>query len=206
MAGPGRSAGQGTFATLCNRTFKKIWLDLKPSGTIDLETNIGYVAESKKLSIGVHAKPQIDATSVEPVFFPYRMEKVQGDLFYRDGHVTLQKMRATHGKTNLATEAICDFQPLGPWQIHFQGLAIDQLDREFIQALPERLKKAILALNPTGSMNLSGELDFSHCGVPGGPLQSRWGFGCESVPKFDSVRRRRETRQSCGPNFAQGRL
>jgi hypothetical protein len=153
---------------------RRMWEELKPNGVIDLETNISYLAEKKQLNVGVHAAPQKGTTSIEPAFFPYRMDNLQGDLYYRDGHVTLEKIRAKHGPVELATEGICDFQPTGPWEIHFKGLTIDRLDRDLIQALPERLKKAVLALNPSGTVNVGGNLDFSQNGIPGDPLQSRW--------------------------------
>jgi len=40
--------------------------------------------------------------------------------------------------------------------------------------LPERLKKAVTELNPTGSINLHGMLDLRGSGRPGEPLQSQW--------------------------------
>ena len=46
--------------------------------------------------------------------------------------------------------------------MHLEGLTVDRLrpDRDLILALPERLKKAVLALNPSGAINLRGNLDF----------------------------------------------
>jgi hypothetical protein len=65
--------------------------------------------------------------------------------------------------------------------MHFKGLYINGLDRELIQALPERLRKALLALNPGRPVNTNkslanvrGNLDFIHTGLPGAPLQSQW--------------------------------
>ena len=43
-----------------------------------------------------------------------------------------------------------------------------------IQALPERLRKAVVELNPTGPINLRGSLDLERTGRPGEPLRSRW--------------------------------
>ena len=183
-----------------------IWRDLKPVGAVDLVTKITYLAEKKQLGVAVDAKPQKDTTSIEPAYFPYRIEKLQGELAYRDGHVTLRKIRGWHGNVELRTEGTCDFpvqkmhgmgidkdvklggeganeiQAVGPWAMHFTDLHIDGLDRELIQALPERLRKAILALNPSRPVNTNKSLanvqgkhlDFYHTGLPGQPLQSRW--------------------------------
>ena len=183
-----------------------IWRDLKPVGAVDLETEITYLAEKKQLSVGVNARPKEDTTSIEPSCFPFRMEKLHGELAYRDGHVSLRKIRAWHGNVELGGEGTCDFpvtkmhgmtidkdikldaegtgeiQAVGPWEMHFTDLYIYNLDRELIQALPERLRKAILALNPSRPVNtnkslanLQGDhLDFYHSGLPGEPLRSRW--------------------------------
>jgi hypothetical protein len=185
---------------------QRIWRELKPSGTIDARTKITYLAEKKKLSVEVAAVPQKDTASIEPSFFPYRMEKIQGELHYRDGHVTLDKLRAWHGSVELVADATCDFpvtkmhamtldaygnpttkntnefQAGGPWELHFTNLFINNLDRELIQALPERLRKGLLALNPSrpGNTNKSlanvhgRRLDFYHNGITGEPLQSAW--------------------------------
>lgn len=183
-----------------------IWRDLKPTGAVDLvTTDITYLAEKKQLSVGVEATLLNNAASIEPVFFPYRMDKVQGKLLYRDGHVTLQNLRAHHGNVEFGAEGTCNFpitkiRPMtldkdgklvegtgdvptvGPWDIHFTNLHIDNLDRELIQALPERLKKAVLALNLSrpGNLNKSlanvfaNHLDFYHSGLSGEPLKSQW--------------------------------
>ena len=126
--------------------------------------------------MGVRAQPQRESTSIEPVHFPYRLDHLQGVLVYRDGHVTFEHCKAEHGPVKVATEGYCDFLPDGRWHIHFAGLSADRLraDRELIQALPERLRKAVVELNPTGPINLRGSLDLERTGRPGEPLRSRW--------------------------------
>jgi hypothetical protein len=185
---------------------QSIWNQLKPVGTVDLATKITYLAEKKQLNVAVDAAPQKDTTSIEPVCFPYRIEKLQGKLFYRDGKVTLEKLRGWHGGVELGADGFCDFTPqklhgvsldkddnpardaasdlqaVGPWEMHFSNLYVNGLDREFIQALPERLRKAVLSLNLSRPAdmnkrlaNVHGEhLDFIHNGLPGAPLQTRW--------------------------------
>ena len=58
--------------------------------------------------------------------------------------------------------------------MHFGGLRIGPIDRDLILALPERLKKAVLAINPAGRIDLCGNLDLIHSGIQGEPLQSQW--------------------------------
>jgi hypothetical protein len=155
---------------------RQIWHDLKPRGMVDLTTEIRYLSEQKQLSIGARVQPQSETTSIEPVYFPYRMEKLQGVLLYRDGHVTLEQVKAEHGTVKITTEGFCDFFPDGGWHTHFAGLTVDRLhlDRDLTQALPDRLKKAVLTLNPSGPLNLRGNLDLIHSGRPGDPIRSQW--------------------------------
>jgi AsmA-like C-terminal region len=153
---------------------QQAWNDLKPQGMVDLIAEICYLSEQKQLSLGVRVVPKSDTASIEPVHFPYRMDKLQGVLLYRDGQVTLQQIKAKHGQVTITTEGSCDFLPDGGWNMHFGGLRIGPVDRDLILALPDRLKKAVLALNPVGRIDLCGNLDLMHDGRQGNPLLSRW--------------------------------
>ena len=155
---------------------QQVWHDLRPRGTVDLDAEIRYLSEEKKFSVGVRAWPQPQSTSIEPVQFPYRLDRVQGVLNYRDGHVTFERCKGEHGTVHLSTEGYCDFYPDGRWYMHFEKLAADRIhaDRELIQALPERLRKAVLELRPTGPMNIAGSFDLERTGRPFEPLRSRW--------------------------------
>ncbi|MGD0518703.1 MAG: hypothetical protein ABSA26_14305, partial [Thermoguttaceae bacterium] len=158
------------------RNIQHAWDDLKLQGMVDLSAQISYLSEQKQLSLGVCVVPKSETTSIEPVNFPYRMNKLQGVLWYRDGQVTLQHCQAWHGPVKILTEGFCDFLPDGGWNLHLAGLTVDRLhpDRDLILALPERLKKAVLTLNPVGPINLCGNLDLFHDGRQGQPLRSQW--------------------------------
>jgi hypothetical protein len=155
---------------------QQAWNDLKPQGMVDLSAQICYLSEQKQLSLGVRVDPKSETASIEPVHFPYRMDKLQGVLLYRNGQVALQHFEAWHGPVKIQTEGGCDFLPDGGWNLHLVGLTVDRLqpDRDLILALPERLKKAVLTLNPAGPINLCGNLDLFHDGRQGQPLRSRW--------------------------------
>ena len=159
-----------------NPHIQRVWHDLRPHGTVDLTAEIRYLSEEKKFSVGVRVEPQRENTSIEPVHFPYRLDHLQGVLVYRDGHVTFERFKAEHGSVKIATDGYCDFLPDGRWGVHFAGLSADRLrpDRELIQALPEQLRKVVVELNPTGSINLRGNLDLQRTGRPDEPLRSSW--------------------------------
>ncbi len=155
---------------------QQVWRDMRPRGAVDLTAEIRYLSDEKKFSVGVRAQPQRENASIEPVRFPYRLDHLQGVLVYRDGHVTFERCKAEHGSVKISSEGYCDFLPDGRWNIHFANLSADRIrtDRELIQALPERLRKAVGELNPTGTINLHGSLDFQRTGRPDEPLRSRW--------------------------------
>ena len=164
-----------------NPHIQQVWLDTRPRGVVDLTAEVRCLVEGeKKFSVGVRVRPQRDTTSIEPVHFPYRLDRIQGDLIYRDGHVDFERCKGEHGPANMpvkvAAEGYCDFQPDGHWLMHFEKLSVDQIraDRELSEALPDRLKKAFAELSPTGAMNLRGSLELEQTGRPGEPLRSRW--------------------------------
>ncbi len=154
---------------------QRLWNSLRPQGAVDLSGELTYLSEEDRLSVGFRAEPR-EETSIESVAFPYKLEKLRGTLSYRDGAVTLHRVRAQHGDTTLSCNGTCRFVSDGGWLMHLEDLSVDRLrmDRELIQALPGRLKKGVLELNATGPVNLRGMIDFSRSGEPDAPLTSEW--------------------------------
>ena len=165
---------------------RRAWKGLRPRGMVDLKADVHYLVESKKLNLDVRVWPHAESTSICPVHFPYRMEKLAGALHYRNGHVTLQRFKAEHGPVRMSTTGQCELMPDGGWRLHLAGLSVDRLrmDRELLSALPERLKKAITTLEPVGPIDLRGSFDLERV-VTGAGLRSGWdlavGFDLESV-------------------------
>lgn len=154
---------------------QRLWNSLRPQGTVDFRAEVSYGAGEDRLNVIFRAEPR-EGTSIEPVTFPYKLEKLRGLLQYQDGVVTLQRIRARHGDTDLSFQGSCRFLSDGGWLFHLEDVAVDRLrlDRELVPALPDRLKKGILELHPAGPMNLRGTLDFARSGEPDSPLTSAW--------------------------------
>jgi len=164
---------------------QRVWNALRPRGMVDLVAEVDYWPQTKKLSVGLRAEPQSETASIEPIPFPYRMEKLSGVLIYGDGHVTIERFKAEHGRAKMSAIGECDFLPNGNWELRLKDIAVDQLqlDRELIPALPERLKRAIIELNPRGPGNRREDFDLNiHRGsfdlqggvTPGEPVKSSW--------------------------------
>jgi hypothetical protein len=105
------------------------------------------------------------------------LDKLQGSVVYRNGHVEFEKLRGEHGRTVVTAQGSSACLPDGGWHLRFDDLAVDRLlaDRDnMLAALPQRLRKAVLALNPTGLMNLRGSLNvYGAAGSPH-PPEASW--------------------------------
>ncbi|MFZ5832869.1 MAG: hypothetical protein ACOY3P_22510 [Planctomycetota bacterium] len=155
---------------------KQVWMAFRPRGMVDLVADVSYTSEEKELSVKVRAQPQSDSSSIEPIHFPYRLERLRGVITYEDGRVTLEQIKAEHGAVKLSTEGVCQFLPDGRWQFRLTNLCVDRvrLDRELMQALPERLRRPLAELKPAGPINVQGVFELGSGQSPGDPIQSRW--------------------------------
>ncbi len=157
---------------------RQAWKDLRPRGVIDLAAEIRYQDGPKLLNVTVRAEPRSELTSIEPTKFPYRLEKLQGVFTYRDGHVTLERLKAEHQAVKVAARGNCDFLTGGGWHLHLEGITVDRLrldrDRDLMQAVPERLRKTLAELHPTGSCSLRGSLDLAGGAAANDPIRSQW--------------------------------
>ncbi len=156
---------------------RRLWNDLKPRGRIDLDDLVvRHVTGQPQASVTFRAEPCGDTASIEPVHFPYRLEKLQGAVVFEDGHVHLQRLRGEHGQARISAGGFCQFQPDGGWLLAFEGISVDRLlvDRELVQAMPSRMKKAFTSLDPKGPVALRGRWELSRGGRLDDPLTSRW--------------------------------
>ncbi|MBN2291458.1 MAG: AsmA-like C-terminal domain-containing protein [Pirellulales bacterium] len=162
---------------------QRLWDDAKPRGIINIEEiKIDWFDDEKKLDLKVVAQPRVDrmtgdSISIEPKMFPYRMEKIQGRMIYENGHVTLERFKARHGDIQMSGRGYCELPADGGWHFHLDDVMVDRLrmDRELVQALPSRLRKALVELNPSGPMYISrGSLDLKSDGHPGEPIRAGW--------------------------------
>lgn len=155
---------------------KQVWMAFRPRGAVDLTAEVRYLTETKQLSVTVRAEPQAETAAIEPVHFPYRLERLRGLLEYRDGHVVLHNIKAEHGLVRLTTGGWLHFDPDGRWRCRLEDLSIDRLriDRDLIPALPERLKRALVELRPSGPIDIRGMFELSNTLDPNHPLESQW--------------------------------
>ncbi len=154
----------------------RLWNSLKPRGAVDLNVDLAYDCDQRRMNLRVLASPDPETSSIEPIPFPYRLENFRGTIAYEDGRARLQNVTARHGQTSISTEGGCDFAPDGGFQLNLLNLAIDRLkvDHELMAALPEGLRRIVAELKPTGGFNLHGNVQFSKSGAPDALLQAAW--------------------------------
>lgn len=157
---------------------RRAWNNLRPQGSVDLDEVVVHRPPGQtRATVTVRARPKNQTVSICPVRFPYRMEKLDGVLIYRDGQVWWEGLRAEHGAVRISADGRFDLLADGSSRLRVEALAVDRLrldDRELIQALPERLKRAVLELKPCGRLHLMGNLCFQGGRQPDDPVRSQW--------------------------------
>ncbi|HEV2973002.1 MAG TPA: AsmA-like C-terminal region-containing protein [Pirellulales bacterium] len=160
-----------------NAQSQRAWKQLNPHGAINLKAELHYLTASKTPEIQFRAEPVDETTSIEPVMFPYKLERLKGALVYHEGRIDIEGIRAVHAGRPVETSGYCEFDRQGNWHLRFDRLSVDHLraDRDLIEALSGRLKKCVVALNPTGSININnGMLEFFGSATPGSPTRAGW--------------------------------
>ncbi len=167
---------EGELRDALRQNLQDLWDCLRPQGTVDLpEVQATYLSGQEKPNVSFRAEPR-ENTSINPVAFPYRLEELQGGITYRDGRASWKRARAKHGDTEVLTDGECELTAAGGWRLRLFGLSVDRLrtGRDLIQAMPERLKRGILGLNPSGACSLRGMFELARAGGPRAPLASQW--------------------------------
>ena len=153
------------------------WKNVKPSGVVNVETQLDWTVSEKKLDITVTATPCGDTVSIEPMSFPYRLDKIQGPMVFSDGRMTFDHFRGEHGSTTVFGRGSCDFMQDGRWELRFNKMEVSdlQLTRELVQACPSELRRGLTNLNPKGSMYIAhGQFVLRRSLDPNEPTEAEW--------------------------------
>ena len=161
------------------RGMGRVWDDIAPRGNVGFTATVRHRVKLRKTEVDVEAIPQDDTVSIEPVWFPYRLERLQGKLAWRNGLLRFDGVRGVHARTTVATEGTCRFAADGGWHVSFERLSADRFraDHDVLRAMPAGLQRAIAAVNPRGLLSLIGALDiYAHAAPAGGagPATAAW--------------------------------
>ena len=148
---------------------RQIWDDVDPRGNAEFSATVRHHVKARRTEVEIEATPQGDTVSIEPAWFPYRLEHLRGQLHWKDGLLTFEQVRGTHDRTTVTAGGICRFVPGGGWHVSFEELSADRFraDHDVLQALPVGLQQAISAVDLRGLLSLAGSLDIhSTAGSP----------------------------------------
>ena len=155
---------------------QRVWDDIEPRGSADVVATVRHDIQQRTTAVDLEATPHAGTVSIEPSWFPYRLEHLDGRLVWRNGQLRFENVRGSHARTTVAAEGSCHFSKQGDWHVRFDSIAADRfrVDHDVLDALPARLKQAISAVRPRGLMSMAGTLDVystqqHQTGVPGPP-------------------------------------
>jgi len=142
-----------------------VWQDLRPEGRVSFVTDVTYVAGDRQPRIDLVAVPHQRSVSIEPKFFRYRLDRLDGRFVLSEGSVTFTGARAEHGQSIATADG--SWTPLaeGGWRFELEKLHVDYLDadHDLRLAAPLALRRAIDQLQPEGSFGLhDGRLAFTY--------------------------------------------
>ncbi len=140
---------------------RRIWDDVAPRGTAEFTARVEHDVRQRRTSVELEATPLADTVSIEPVWFPYRLEQLRGRLSWKDGLLRFEGVRGVHARTTLSTDGTCRFTPDGGWHVSFARLVADRFraDHDVLRALPAGLQQAVAGVRLKGLLSVDGALD-----------------------------------------------
>ncbi len=169
------------FAALGDADKQAVLKGLHARGNVNLDAKVRLLAwedPSRKnaLNLGFSARP-CPGLSIHPERFPYRIENLQGEVFYQDGRIFSPELKGTgrRRETRFSAGLDCRFAENGQWRLRLSPLTIDQLtsERELREALPNNFQGFVDSLKIENPINLRGSVEFSKLGESA-PLQTVW--------------------------------
>jgi hypothetical protein len=142
-------------------SMRRIWDDVAPRGNAEFTARIRHRLGTRQTDVELEATPRGDTVSIEPAWFPYRLERLQGRLVWRDGLLRFEGVRGVHARTTVTTEGTCRFLPDGGWHVSFARLTADRfrIDHDVLRALPAGLQRAVAETRLKGLLSVDGALD-----------------------------------------------
>jgi hypothetical protein len=140
---------------------RRIWDDVDPRGNAEFTAQVRHRVKARRTDVELDATPRADTVSIEPAWFPYRLERLRGRLRWKDGRLRFEDVRGTHARTTVSAEGTCRFTTDGGWHVSFERLAADRFraDHDVLQALPKGLQQAVAGVRLRGMLAVDGALE-----------------------------------------------
>jgi len=140
---------------------RRIWDDVDPRGNAEFTARVRHGVKARRTEVELEATPRGDTVSIEPAWFPYRLERLRGRLRWKDGRLHFDDVRGAHARTTVSAEGMCRFTPDGGWHISFERLVADRFraDHDVLRALPRGLEQAVSSVRLGGMLSVDGALE-----------------------------------------------
>ena len=148
---------------------RRIWNDVDPRGHAEFTATVRHRVKDRRTDVRLEATPVGDTVSIEPSWFPYRLERLRGRLALADGRLRFEDVRGVHDRTTVAAQGNCQFAADGGWRVSFERLTADRFraDDDVLQALPAGLRRAVSSVGLEGLLSLTGVVDvYSTAAIP----------------------------------------
>jgi hypothetical protein len=140
---------------------RRIWDDVDPRGNAEFTARVRHRVKTRRTEVELDATPRGDTVSIEPSWFPYRLERLRGRLRWQDGRLRFEGVRGAHARTTVSAEGTCRFTPDGGWHISFERLVADRFraDHDVLRALPRGLEQAVSSVQLRGMLSVDGAIE-----------------------------------------------
>ncbi len=153
------------------------WKQFRPSGRVNFRASVAYATGQSQPDVSLAVQPAERSCSIRPDFFDYSLEQLDGTIIYHQGVVSLRELRASHGRTTLATDGKWRRNELGGWRLDLSKLSVDRLTitRDLVLAAPQSLRQALEKVQPGGSFAIhDGTLAFTQPSEGSTQFASNW--------------------------------
>lgn len=153
---------------------RELLTGLRAKGKINLDASIRYYASDSKLNLDFCAIP-CPEFSIRPERFPYRIDNLSGEIFYRNGLIFSRQLTGNNRDMKLSSGVHCRVTPGGSWMLQLNPLTLEQIspNRELQDALPTNLQQIVQSLQIEKPFNMKGYIEFIKGGEKA-PLQTIW--------------------------------
>lgn len=167
-----------------NPSAQRMWAQARPRGTIDhLRVGINYSSANRQTAIEIQGQKwkkqqNLEGRSItlEPAWFPYRLDNVTGLVQYKNGEVILKNVSATHGPTSISLAGKTEISRDGRWRLFLDRVTANRvrIDHDLLAALPVGQRGNASRLNLTGPLSMQGALEVKGDGRENSQPQASW--------------------------------
>lgn len=165
-----------------NPGVERLWDSLRPRGSVDhVMLTVHHSASTNQTRLDLRGEkwPPTQnvpgrSISLQPTWLPLQLDDVTGSLSFADGRFQLYNVSADRNGSRVELAGHGQATPDQRWEITLERLIADRLevDRDFIEAMPEVLRPALRQLKYRGTVSVNGNSWFG--GGATQPLLAGW--------------------------------